>query len=200
MYDTSRIEAVAIAEILFPSFAITKQVLDRYSIPFHEGKPIISRIDTDSGDGCAIVYFNIENELFYLTVYIDTSPLVQIRSVEIEAGSKVYLWIEKPPNTAKMSLPFTPTRISTKGFEFGPWKDDPDSPNDKIKKLLALIYPEKERIKALAGETYICLNIAYYGYRGQMWGVHLDRDLITQLADLSIDLDLDLYARGDELA
>jgi len=199
MYNISEIEEVAIAEILNPSFATTQQILQDHSIQYKDGKPVISRVDTENGNDSTVVYFNIIGELFHLAVYIDTYPFIQIRSVEIEAGSKVYLWIEKPHNNANINLHFIPTRISPKGFEFGPNKDDADNPQHKISKLLDIIFRDKEKIKEIGSKTYVCLNVAYYGYKNQMWGIHLGTEVLKKLAFLNIDLDVDLYACGKEV-
>ena len=38
-----------------------------------------------------------------------------------------------------------------------------------------------------------------YGYKNQMWGIHLGTEVLKKLAFLNIDLDVDLYACGKEV-
>lgn len=192
------IQNVAIGEILNPSFTVTRQYLEVLTIRRENSVPVIAHISIDATNKEAIVYFPVEGENFFIAVYVDLQEAVTVRWVETEAGSSVYLSIGIS-NGIDFSLPVEPDRVYKDCKIYGVNIDQPGRLEDKIEKLLNYVYPYKDAI-CKAGETgVVSINIAYYGYRNQMWGLHLSPTTMMRIAALNAELDLDIYAEGKEL-
>ncbi|MFZ5966410.1 MAG: DUF4279 domain-containing protein [Bacillota bacterium] len=205
----------AIEEITNPTFAITKQLLSVHNVPFGNGISVITRVDYDTKDGSAVVYFPFEEESYFLAVYVDTYPEVSVRWIGTEPGNRVYhVVISKELNLDELlSLAgITPTetwKIGDKinkirvhednGFIFEPNPERADNLEDKIEKLLTHLEGVTEKIIYLPEKAEMQINIAYYGYKEQMWGWHLDKQTLKRLAQFNLEVDLDLYAGGPNL-
>lgn len=70
---------------------------------------------------------------------------------------------------------------------------------DKLSSLVKMLLPYKENIQVLSTVAYIRINVAYWGYWGQMDGIHFDTEIIQGLASLNLSVDVDLYAGGPAL-
>ncbi len=189
---------VAIAEILNPTFGTTQQFLEVLRVQSNNSIPVVKHIKIDEINKEAIVYFPVEGETFYIAIYLDTVKGPKIRSVETEVGSSVYLSI----GTAKVNdleLPLTPDKVYDDFKIYGIDIDQPDSVESKIEKLLDYFEPFSDTIKKISENNYVTINVAYFGYRDQMWGLHLDTATMKRITDLNAELDLDIYAEGKEL-
>lgn len=78
-----------------------------------------------------------------------------------------------------------------------PQKDLPRSFEDKLTSLLDCLEPAKSGIAQLQGDCEACICICYEGYRDWMGGWHLDLESIRRIAALNAEVDLDLYAYGE---
>lgn len=207
---------IEIEEILNPTFAFTKQLLEVNKIVFHEGCPLIARLDRDDeDDGTIIAYFKVENEDYFFAVYLDTVPEVKVRWVGMEAGNSVYIIVRSEVMTSEELIAIagvTPNKKWNKGdfinkyrthddsgFIFEPNPEKADELENKIAKILKLIEPQKNNFINLAQVANVGLQLSYYGYQGQMWGWNITPDVLKKLAELNIWVDLDLYASGPEL-
>lgn len=82
------------------------------------------------------------------------------------------------------------------GFIYEPNPERADDFEDKLDKLLATLESLKENIIDLSRVVELQINIAYYGYKEQMWGWHLDLKTLKKLAELNIEVDFDIYPGG----
>ena len=194
-----KVREIAIQELLAPTWALTKQFLSTFQIEKQNEIPVIARIDTAGSDGRFVVYVPVKNERFYLAFYFDTIEQIELKDVGTEAGTNVYLWIEDSSEISKDDFPYKPINNRGKGFTYSLDPCEPDELEDKLNQLIDKLESEKERFLEFSNRTYISLNVAYYGYKEQMWGLHLDKKIIKRLADLNIDFDLDIYAGGPDL-
>ena len=88
MTDTSIIDK-AVEEIETKTFGVTEQFLSIHKLVYIDNKPKIARVDTDKEDE-AIVYLNVEDEKFFLAVYVDTKPNLKVRWTNTEPYHSVY--------------------------------------------------------------------------------------------------------------
>jgi hypothetical protein len=131
-------------------------------------------------------------------VYIDTGDTVKIRSVETEAGSSVYLSIGNT-NDSNFELPITPDKVYSDFKIYGIDIEQPDNVENKIEKLLNYLEPHKELIKKISEKKSVTINVAYFGYCDQMWGLHLDPVTMKRITEINAELDFDIYAEGQQL-
>ena len=80
----------AIEEIESKSSGVAEQFLEVHRIVYEDSKPKIARVDTDKKDK-AVVYFNVEGEKFFLAVYVDIKPNIEVSGITIEPYHSVYL-------------------------------------------------------------------------------------------------------------
>ncbi len=195
---TEEIKKAAIEEILNPTFGTTQQFLEILKVQTNNSIPVIGHIKVDKLNNDATVYFPVEGESFFIAIYLDTDDAVKIRSVETEASSSVYLSIGIT-NGTNLELPIT-ADWEYKDFKiYGIDIDQPDDVENKIKKLLDYLEPYKATINKIAETNPVTLNIAYFAYRDQMWGLHLDTTTMKKITELNAELDLDIRAEGKEL-
>jgi hypothetical protein len=86
--DTLIIEK-AIEEVELKNLGVTQQFLEVHKMVYSDNKPKIARVDTDK-EAEAIVYFNVENEKFFLAVYLDLRPNISVRWINTEPFHSVY--------------------------------------------------------------------------------------------------------------
>ncbi len=65
--------------------------------------------------------------------------------------------------------------------------------------IISLLLPYTANVHALSALADVGINIAYWGYKEQMWGIHFGTDIIQGLAVLNLSVDVDLYASGPDL-
>ena len=209
------IQAAAIAEILHPTLAVTEQYLAVNSIVFKEYEPVIADVILREGEQVAEVYYPIEGERYYFVVYLDVEPQVAIRQTCMTAGNRVYFLATSEEHTvdelvAKVGV--EPTRAWDKGsrrkhiprhngFEVCPSPKETGEVEDKLRTLIGILLPYTANIHTLSAlaDVGTGINIAYWGYKDEMWGIAFAKDIIQGLAALNLSLDIDLYAGGPDL-
>lgn len=205
---------IAIKEILHPTFAVTEQYLEVHKITRKNAEIVVARIDMDEPNQ-VVVYLPLENQKYYLAIYLSKEKKPSIQAVTIQAGSYVYICatsnetsLEEMMNIAKV----TPISTGRKGdvirkdikhkvnrIKLGIGYDDPDEIDHKVKKLLDYLEPYQDDIRKLTEKATVELIIAYFGYSSQMWGIALDETIVQRLAKMNLSVDIDLYAAGPEL-
>tara|TARA_R100000005_G_scaffold93692_1_gene69722 strand:+ start:1717 stop:2406 length:690 start_codon:yes stop_codon:yes gene_type:complete len=193
------IKRLAIKELLNPSLELSIQFLSSLHLEAENGIPIIKRIDFDDPDGIIVVYVPIKDELFYFALYFDSNEKNELVDIGTEAGSKVYLWVYDSEKIDKSGFPYQPINVGNKSFTYSLDNGDPDNLEDKINLLLERLESRIDDFLKFSQQTHMSINVAYYGYKEQMWGLHLDKNTIRRLNDLNIDLDFDIYASGSDL-
>ncbi|WP_266367087.1 DUF4279 domain-containing protein [Tellurirhabdus rosea] len=118
--------------------------------------------------------------------------------METEAGTSVYLSVGIK-NQIDNELALTPDKIYKDFKIYGIDIDEPDNIENKISKLLDYLEPHKMPVSEISKANSVIINIQYFGYYDQMWGLHLDPITMRRIIELGAELDLDIYAEGKEL-
>lgn len=213
MTDTLIIEK-AINEILLKECGTTEQLLEIHEVVYENDKPKVLRVDRESKDGSAIVYFPIKDEKFYLAVWLDTDPQVLVRGVGTEYYNSVYLKVTSDHLSFQELSSLTklqPTKGWNKGdtrkfgnsfynftalhFEPNP---EPDEFEDKLRKLLDFLDQDKEGFTKLVEKADVQIQVATIFHNGNkmLGGHHLDKLIIKRLGSYNLEIDFDLYAEG----
>lgn len=85
------IREAAIAEILHPTFALTRQFLAVNKVVFKEQVPWVEDVIVKE-EKTAEVYFPVEGVRYYFVVSADWEPRVSIRWVGMFPASRVYFY------------------------------------------------------------------------------------------------------------
>ena len=206
--DEHIVQEIAIAEILRPALATTQQFLATNQIVLKEQVPVIEDVILREEEQVAEVYFPIEGERYYFVVSVDLEPHVAPRWTGMSAGNRVYFYAksqEHPCQELVAVAGIKPTRTWEKGkqkkhhgFEVQLCSKETGNVEDKLQTLIRLLLPSIANIRALSALAHVGINVAYWGYKGQMWGIHLGTDIIQGLAALNLSVDVDLYAGGSD--
>ena len=216
MADTLIIEK-AIEEIETKTFGVTEQFLKIHKIVYSDNKPKIARVDTDKDDE-AIVYFNVEDEKFFLAVYIDTKPNIKVRWTNTEPFHSVYFRASSDTLSLKELAELTKlpsSRGRNKGDKKRPdsktsilWKEstidfepnpEADEFEDKLTKLLDFLEQDKEGILKLVNNAdgYIQVYSSFHNGNTLIGGHHLDKNQIKRMSQLKLEIDFDISADGN---
>ena len=210
----SDITEKALSEIENRHFAVTEQYLEIHELVIEDNKPKIDRIDTESTDGTAIVYLPIKGQKFFLAIYLDTVPNVEVRGVGTEPYNSVRFVASSETLDLKELSDLTTLKYSTgrnkgdKRGQNGAWhyssisfepNQEPDEFEDKLKKLLDYLQQDKEGILDLIeqGKGYIQVAIEFHNGNKMLGGPHLDLETIKRLGELNLAIDFDLYVGGN---
>jgi hypothetical protein len=204
----------AIEEIEAKNCGVTDQFLKIHELVYENNRPKVARVDRESEDGTAIVYFPVKDQKFFLAVYVDTEPEVSVRHVNTEPYNSVYFKAISEVYTLEELSEMTKLK-STGGRNKGDrrggsasWRHssiffepnpEADEFEDKIKKLLDYLEQDKEGISALVDNANGHIQVASSFHNGNtmLGGNHLDRNIIKRLANLNLAIDFDLYADGN---
>ena len=206
----------AIKEIETKTLGVTKQFLAIHKLVYIDNKPKIARVDTDKADE-AIVYFNVEDEKFFLAVYVDLKPNVSVRwtntepyhSVYFRASSKTLSLIE----LCELTI-LTTTKGRNKGDKKNPdggkieWKEssifiepnpEADEFEDKLTKLLDHLEHDSEGIGKLISNSnaHIQVYSSFHNGNTMIGGHHLEKDHIKRMGKLNLEIDFDICADGN---
>jgi hypothetical protein len=205
----------AIEEIQNKTYGSTEQILNVHEVVYVNNKPEVLRVDTEGNDGTVVVYFPIKDERFYLAIYLETEPDIAVKSVGTENYNSVYLRATSGDMNFEQLSKLT--RLdSTRGWSKGDQRrsnstfynfsaicfepnPEPDTFEDKLRKLLDFLEEDKDGILKLAHKAngYIQVVTAFYNGNTMLGGHHLDKDIIKRLSSLNLEIDFDLYAEGN---
>jgi len=210
--DISKLKEIAINEVLNPTFELTKQYLQANELYFFNSTPQIDDVEIDREANTAAVYFPIKKENFYFVIYIEN---LEVNWMGMSAGNGVCLFACSEVLSAEELvgyLGFEPTErwnINDKtkfggkrkksGIIYQPIEKKTGEVEDKLTNLLNRLLPYKEEISKLSDVASVEIQVTYYGYKDEMWGFHFDKKIIKKLSDLGLDIDIDLYAGGNDL-
>ena len=199
----------AIAELFHPTLPITRQFLEVNKVVFKERVPVVEDVILREEEQTAEVYFPIEGERYYLVVYLDVEPRVALRWTGMSAGNRVYFYAKSGERRVDELIAMAgvePTRTWEKGkhirhhgFEVRPSLKETGDVEDKLRTIISLLLPYTANVHVLSTIAEVGINIAYWGYKEQMWGIHFGTDIIQGLAVLNLSVDVDLYASGPDL-
>ena len=200
----------AIAELLHPTLPVTRQFLEVNKVVLKEHVPIVEDVILREEEKTAEVYFPIEGESYYFVVYLDVEPRVALRWTGMSAGNRVYFSAtsaERQVDELVAMAGVEPTRTWEKGkhiprhsgFEVRPSLKETGNVEDKLRTIISLLLPYTANVHALSAIADVGINIAYWGYKEEMWGIYFATDIIQGLAVLNLSVDVDLYAGGPDL-
>ena len=215
MTDTLIIEK-AIEEVEAKTLGVTEQFLSIHKLVYVDNKPKIVRVDTDKVDE-AIVYFNVENEKFFLAVYVGLKPKVLIRWTNTQPYHSVYFRATSEILSLTELSEFTSLAITkgrNKGDKKNPdggetkWKQssifiepnpEVDEFEDKLTKLLDYLETDSEGIEKLVSNAngHIQVYSSFHNGNTMIGGHHLEKDHIKRLSKLNLEIDFDISADGN---
>lgn len=216
----SLIAQIAKEEVLNPTFELTKQFLSVNNVEMDGGIPRIKDIIISEDKSTAEVYFPIIDEEYYFVIYIDLMPEISLKFMGMSAGNKVELFVSSDTEDLDKMIELlhvTPQRSWLKGekrihynginfsvnknsgFIYTPIEKTTGEVEDKIDYLLDELMLIKDKIVELHKFAEVEIQVTYYGYKDQMWGINLKPQIIQRLSELGIPLDIDLYASGNDL-
>lgn len=177
-------------------------------VVFKEQVPVIADVIFREEEQSAEVYFPIEEERYYLVVFLGGEPQIVPRMTVMSAGNRVYFYAKSTEHRVSELIALVgiePTRTWEKrksirhyGIEVCPYAKETGEVEDKLRTLISVLLPFTDNIHVLSTKAGVGINIAYWGYKEQMWGIHFGTDIIQGLAVLNLSVDVDLYASGPE--
>lgn len=199
-------------ELRKKTLGVTEQYLEIHSPVYINQKVSIERVDREGNDGVIIAYIAVVEASFYLAVCID-SQTSEIFNIYSEPYNRVYFHATSEllsdaqlKNMSKLIA----TDNCNKGdirrnrkakysyISFLP-NPEPDSFEDKLRKLLDYLEQDKDGIKHLVNEAdgYIQVAMNIHNANGMIGGPTIDRDTIKRMSNLGLGIDFDLYIEGN---
>ena len=199
------------------TLALTEQYLEIHSPIYSDNKIKVDRIDRerkcDNQDELIVAYLPVLDEKFYFAVYIDPKKK-EIIGFDTEAYHRVYFRATSETlsiDELKSMTSLTPTEFWNKGdpeqyvkaYTFSAFhilpNPEPDEFDDKLKKLLSFLEQDKNGIRRLVDNAndYIQVAMDIHDGNGMIGGVHLGKDEIRRMNDMGLEIDFDLYVRGN---
>lgn len=204
---------IATQELINKTFGVTEQFLDVHEIEIeNDGSFKIARVDNETYSDYTLIYFNVKKERFYFVVVVNDKIVTQVYQEDYHA---VYLKCISDDLTfeelsvmtkLKSSNGWSKGDICFKGksnrifsaihFEPNP---EPERFEVKMDKLLEFLERDFEGIQRLIENTSLCITIASIFHNGNthLSGHRLTTELIQRIAKLNLDVDFDLYAKGN---
>ena len=208
--DDEQLAAIALAEVNTPTLAITEQF---FAVHCLADEPIACVWHIRD---CHWVYLRLDGESYYWVVRIEQEKDGRFGPTWgfYSAHANVYAAIRSqsvPAVEISEALSLVPTDENEKGAlmpggrrSYGEhrWYFHPSVPDcldfeTKIRHLLEELPADK--VQSLPEDCSVSINVAYYEYQAVPGGWHLDAGIIQQLAELGVDLDVDLYVGGPDL-
>ncbi|OWR29835.1 hypothetical protein CDO73_12165 [Saccharibacillus sp. O23] len=212
------IRRAVLDEIAVPRFELTKQYLSVNTLVVKEGLPQIEQIDICEREQTAEVYFPIVGEDYYFVIYLDLAPKVSVRFMGMEAGSRVYFSasssvidleeliqdLDRQPTETWQKGTRIPNRRAERfyedsGFTYEINGSNSGTADQKIAQLIDMLDGLSLDRVLNSQDIHREIQVVYYGYKDQMWGIHLEPDTLMKLAKLNAHIDIDLYASGPDL-
>jgi hypothetical protein len=183
--NTQEIREFAIQEILSPTLAVTEQYLAVNRVVFKDNVPSIEDIIFKPEENGALVYFPVEGERYYFVVIVALEPHPTVRWSETSPGNRVYFFAKSQEHSLEELLALAdmkPTRTWRKGerngrlprhngFEICCYELYTGEVEDKLRTLLDALLPYQAGVSRLLQVAGVGINIAYYGYKAEMWGI-----------------------------
>ena len=218
MADTLIIEK-AIEEVETKTLGVTKQFLAIHKLVYIGNLPKIARVDTGKINE-VIVYFYVEDEMFFLAVYVDLNPNVSVRWTNTEPYHSIYFSASSETLSFKELSELTiliTTKSRNKGDKKHPenekivWKQssvfiepnpEADRFEDKLTKLLDYLEEDTEGIRKLVNNAngHIQVYSSFHNGNTMIGGHHLEKEHIKRLSKLNLEIDFDISADGNFFA
>ena len=213
--NIKEIKRIAIDEVLNPKFELTKQYMANNKLIFNNNLPVIEDVILNEQEKKALVYFPIFKENFYMVIIIHLEDEIKTCFINTSAGNRVELFVASEEFSLEELLKridIVPTnqwmkgekvgcngQFKHSGFIYAPINKKTGEVEDKLTILVNELLPRKKMILNLLEIADVEIQVTYYGYKDQMWGINLEKDLIKKISELNLSLDIDLYAGGNDL-
>ena len=205
----------AIEEIENKNWGVTEQLLQIHQVVYENGIPKALTLHHHSNKDAATVYFQIKDERFYLAIYLDTKPHVDIRGVATQPYHSIYFSASSDDLDFDQLCALTilgPAEGWSKGdkkrhgntihshskfmFEAHPGPYDFDT---KLNLLLDALETDKQGVQRMINiaDGYIQVATVFHNGNTMLGGHHLSRSAISRLARLNLEIDFDEYAEGN---
>jgi len=210
---------VARQEVIMPSLAHTKQLLENLEVILEGQDPKVQRIALDQESNRFEVYFPLKSKNFFLVIFINANSFTEVEWVDIQPGNGVYFTATSEALTfdelqaltslkategwskgqLRNSHPNDPFIYKFSCFTFEPIEERAYDMEEKLLKLLDKLEADIVGVQKLAEIANAGINVHQYDYAGfgSISGISLDKNIIQRLAHLGLDIDFDLYASGD---
>ena len=202
-------------ELKEKTLGVTEQYLEIHRPLYTNGKLKIERIDREREDNVVIAYLPVAEEVFFFTVFVDTSNS-EIINMGTESFNKVYFHASSE-NLSKIQLESICSLAATEGRNKGDLRGltglvkykysyvnylpnpEPDSIVDKLEKLLNFLEEDKEGVRRLVEEAngYIQVAMDIHNANGMIGGPFISRKMVERMNNLGLAIDFDLYVGGN---
>lgn len=217
MPEDCKFIAAATNEVLNPTFAITRQYLEVMDLAIENGSPIVARIDRKHSESSVAVYLHIKNERFFIVIVLSKEDPVKPLWVYIESAHRVYLTATSDTltyNELSNHLAVTPLSGWSKGdlreksgiaykfsrVSYEPNKNEAFGLEEKLSDLLIDLERDREGVISLSKVSNAYISICRHQYISGNAGLHLNKDTIRRLNEFNLELDIDTYICGNEIA
>jgi hypothetical protein len=215
MMTDKEITDIAIKEIETKSWGVTEQFLEIHDVVRVDGVPKLERIDRDKPGEVTVVYIPVKDEKFYFAIYIQSGSPPEIIWVGTENYNDLYfqasskdLGYEELAALTSLEPSGGWRKDAVKKFGTGTYKyslirfcpnPEPDEFEDKLKKLLDFLEQDPVGIKRLIDLAGGHIQVAIYFHNGNtmLGGPHIGKESIKRMAALNLEIDFDLYAKGN---
>jgi hypothetical protein len=204
----------ATAEVLHPTLAVTRALLEENALELENGVPKVERIDFDHTADSVAVYFPMKGQRCFLSVHLTKAPEVEVQFVVIESGHQTYLTATSEVlSFAEISqgLALKPVKGWSKGdwrrhgksqYEFSrlvytPFSSDAYSLERQLELLLTDLEMHSKSVLKLTKIATTYISVRKYQHVHGNAGVHLSTDTIRRLSALNLSLDMDTYLVGN---
>ena len=205
----------AISEIENPTFETTKQYLEVHTVQLENGKPKVERVDLESFEDSSVVYFPIQDEPFFLTVYFEKGNN-KLRGAGTENGNQVYLTatsknltFEQLSGIVKLNgvsgWSVNEDRKTGKGkytfsrLSYEPIKSRAYDLEVKLKLLLNDLEKDAGGIRKLTEMSDAIISIHHQQYIDGNNGIYLNAGTINRISKLNLGIEIDQYVYGNKL-
>lgn len=218
--DKEKLTLVALEEIRNRTFELTKQYLENNTLILEGDTPRIEDIIISDDNLTAEVDFPVLNEPFFLVIYLDIEPEIEVRWVSMSAGNKVELFVSSESVALNSFIELLQINPKEKwsigenriidglrdcpphkdyGFIYAPIDKTNGEVENKLENLLNELLKKKEIILELEKVAIVEIQVTYFGYKDEMWGFNFKPHIIQMLSEIGVSLDIDLYACGNDL-
>ena len=176
----------------------------------------MARIDEKQSDSHVVIYFHIKNESFYIVVNVTKKNPIEVDWIWIESGHRVYLTATSKKLTyqelsSNLSLsplegwskeeirPQDKREYKFSRVSYEPNKNEAYGLEEKLIELLIELEKDAEGIRSLSKVADSSISICKNQYISANAGIYFNKDIISRLNNLNLEIDIDTYICGNEI-
>ena len=207
------VSQLIIKEFFEKTLGVTEQYLEIHEAVYVDGRLIIDRIDRESYPDLIIAYLPVKDEYFSFAVYIDLEKkeifnigtesrnLVCLRATsEILTSTELQSFTKLKASKTWNKEDFKPNKKSRYTFsciEFSP-NPEPDSFEDKLKKLISFLEKDKNGVLELISHSnaYIQVIMDFHAGNQLLGNALINLESIRKLNELNLEVSFDFTVWG----